>query len=503
MAEIIRTDLLEMDSRLGTNRSEWVYNGLDCCVTLEIFEKLRGQLDNVSGNTYGFAKELQAPVFSMMSRGLRVNKERKQEALKSTIAEIDLIAKQIDRIIVEGIGLPPVNWRSPAQLKTIFYDVLKLPVVKKRNAHGIWAPTINEEALEKLCHTYLGQPLAVRMLKLRDLEKQRQFLATGIDKDGRARTSLNIAGTNTGRLSSRESVYGTGGNQQNVDRRLREPFIADPGMKLGNIDIQQGDSRNVGAICWNLFAYKDEKFAGSYLDACESSDLHTTVCRMTWQDLAWPEDQSTWKKFADSLMFHGQDSYRQSAKKLGHGTNYYGKPRNMALETKIPVKLVEGFQERYFGAFPCIQAWHKHCANELLTHKVLTTLMGRRRQFFGRPNDDATLRKFISYEPQSLTADEINTVLLRLHKSGRVQLLMQVHDSILFQFPEKQEDDIISWILKECLVTISLVKGRMFTVPMDAKTGWNWGDATPKNEHGLKSWKGGDKRMRPDYCNKT
>ena len=61
-------------------------------------------------------------------------------------------------------------------------------------------------------------------------------------------------------------------------------FVADEGMKLGNFDAEQGESRVVGAIEWNLFK------RGDYLDACESGDLHTAVARICWPDLPWTDD---------------------------------------------------------------------------------------------------------------------------------------------------------------------------------------------------------------------
>jgi len=43
-----------------------------------------------------------------------------------------------------------------------------------------------------------------------------------------------------------------------------------------------------------------------------------------------------------------------------------------------------------------------------------------------------------------------------------------------------------------------LVAGRMFTVPLEAKVGWNWGDYDEKkNPYGLKKWKGREDREAP------
>ena len=57
-------------------------------------------------------------------------------------------------------------------------------------------------------------------------------------------------------------------------------------------EVEQGDSRNVGALYWNIFAQTHgETWAGSYLKACESSDLHRSVAEMVWpgvdRRIAW------------------------------------------------------------------------------------------------------------------------------------------------------------------------------------------------------------------------
>jgi hypothetical protein len=95
-----------------------------------------------------------------------------------------------------------------------------------------------------------------------------------------------------------------------------------------------------------------------------------------------------------------------------------------------------------------------------------------------------------------MTADEIDTGLLRLWRSGRVQLLVQVHDSILFQYREEEEDEIIPWAIETLRVELELARGRKFVVPVDAKVGWNWGDVSSSNIDGLAKWKGHDVRKR-------
>ena len=503
--KIIDTASLQHGEKLSRNTQDWVYNGLDCCVTLEICNELLSQLDNTSKNTYEFSKSLQGPILEMSIRGIKVDKRKKNEVLANYKKQIEFISDQLNEIIRDGIGLN-INWRSTTQLKKLFYEVLKLPVQKKRNANGIFGPTVNRDAMEKLEQYMLAEPICIRLLTLRDIDKKRMFLETEIDPDGRMRCNFNIAGTNTGRLSSSMSDFGTGTNLQNVDREERAIFIADEGMKFGNLDLEQADARNVGAICWNNFITTfGERFAGVYLSACESGDLHTTTCKLAWPNLAWAGDAKADKIVAEAIAYR-QDSYRQLAKKLGHGTNYYGTPRTMAKHSKVPTKQIEEFQKAYFKGFPCIPEWHKWVKGELKETGQLTTLFGRRRTFFGRSYEDTTLREAIAYSPQSMTADEIDTGLLKLFRAERVQLLVQVHDSILIQYPEEQEDEIIPWAMEQLKIHLELAKGRPFVVPVDCKVGWNWGEVlydkkTGKeigNLDGLVKWKGHDPRTRSE-----
>lgn len=507
MAKIINNaDLDEAEmAKLSADHRDWIYNGLDCCVTHEIADVLISQLDNVSANTYAFSRSLQAPILEMTMRGTKIDLLQRGRALTFYEERIRGLQTNLQSIIVEGIGLPSsFNWKSPTQLVHLFYTVLGYNPVRKRNAQGRMVPTANREAMEKLSAHFYAAPICNHILKLRELEKKCQFLRTELDPDNRIRTNFNIAGTKTGRLASSISDYGTGTNVQNVDRELRRCFVADEGMKLANLDLEQADARNVGAICWNLFVESHgEKFAGAYLDACESGDLHTRVCSMAWRDLPWTGDSKSDRAVADQIAYR-ELSYRDLAKRLGHGTNYLGTPGTMAKHSKVQTKLISDFQDRYFSGFPSIKEWHQWVKRSLAESASITTLFGRRRFFFGRRDDAKTLRDAVAYAPQSMTADQIDTGIINIWRANKVQLLIQVHDSILFQYPEELEDEIIPWALQTLRTTIPLHKGRDFTVPTEAKVGWNWGDVefdkqgqVINNPMGLVKWKGGDNR-KPD-----
>lgn len=489
--KVIKTHELtpEAVAKLGDEEKYWIYNGLDCCLTAEIFDVISPQLDNVTRATYEFSKSLQAPVLEMRMRGVRVDEQWRRNTIQSYAADLRTIESNLNRILEEGIGIK-LNWNSPAQLKRLLYEVLQLPPQKKRNTKGVHTITADRNALEKLETYFQAQPIIRHILALRDIAKKIGVLKTSVDPDGRMRTSYNIAGTTTGRFSSSLSDFGTGGNLQNLEERLRRPFVADPGMKFAYIDLEQAESRLVGAIEWNLFG------DGRYLDACESGDLHTTVCRLAWTDLPWTGNIKGDREVAEQP-FYRQHTYRHMAKVLGHGTNYNGKPYTMAKHTKLESKLIAEFQAKYFAAFPAHQRWHAAVAMELFQTGNLVTITGRRRWFFGRRDDDTTVREAIAFGPQGAVGDILNMGMLRVWRLGCCQLLMQIHDAILVQYPEELEPSILPQILETIQVPIPLANGRTLIIPSEAQVGWNWAKYDNKsNCDGLKKWAGSDDRAR-------
>lgn len=497
---IINTAELEsIHESLTGAEVEWIYNGLDCCLTSEIRQALEPKMDSVAQATYRRALDLSAPFMDMMLRGTLLDIDKRELVYRQMESQLSVLESKWDQLIIEGLGLTAgINWRSPTQLKQLFYTTLQLPEIKSRDSNGNMSPSVDREALEKLGVHMVGGLFANFVLAMRDLGKAMGFLKTPLDRDNRIRCNFNIAGTNTGRLSSSFSDFGTGTNLQNIDRELREIFVPDPGKVFVNIDLEQGDSRGVGALCWDYF-YDSEgpEFAGAYLDACESGDLHTTVCRMGWPDIDWPEDKKLWKAVAEDTIAYRNFSLRDMAKKLGHGTNYLGQPATMAMHTKVPKKQIETFQENYFGAFPCIPAWHKETIHRLQSTGQLTHLYGRRRYFFGRLDDQRVINAAIAYCPQGMTGDAINIGIMNLWQDGNYELLIQVHDSILFQIDQNKIDVLVPRALELLKARLILRGDREFFIPCEAKVGWNWGNESPANPFGLKKWKGEELRRPP------
>lgn len=467
MTEIFTELIGEKNYPLTPHETHQTYNGLDSAITLEVFQVLssfRG--DPARELMYSFTRAMQGPALELMLRGIRVDPHHRFSAISKLKRDADLVQEILDEFssALWDKGLNPNSYK---QLRALFYEVMKLPVQYKY-VKGEKKISTDREALEKLLVYIHAEPLINCILRLRDILKKISVLSTEIDSDSRLRTSYNVAGTETGRWSSSSNVYGGGTNLQNITEELRRIFVADPGKKLAYIDLSQAESRVLGFICYTL------GLGSKYLDACESGDLHTYSARLVWDSLGWTGDLSKDKEIAERI-FYRHFSYRDATKRLGHGTNYYGTAWTMSQKVKIHQPLVEEFRLKYFSAFPEIPLYHKHVAKELQLHGEISTALGTGRIFFGRLNDDATLREAIAYVPQHMVGVLLNLALWRVwYYLGReVDILAQVHDAILIQYREEKEQEILPKVLKLMGTELEHL-GRKFFIPSDVNVGWNW-----------------------------
>jgi len=496
----IYSDQLPAGGGVGSHYDEslWLYNGMDNCVTFEVHEALEQF-------PYSFAddmsRQMQAPALVMMRRGLRVDLAARDEAV---IALDALISKYYDffhRLTLHGLS-QAINHRSPQQLKHLFYEMLKLPVIHRYDkTKRERVATTNREALEKLSSNSRSRLFAILILALRDAEKQKNVFLSGIDADNRMRCSYNVVGTETGRWASSGNAFGGGTNFQNITDLLRRMFIPDPGMKLMQFDLKQAESVVVANLSNDA----------NYKEVCASGDPHTGVAQLCWDELPWSSatTKAARREIAERK-YYRHFSYRDLAKRGGHGSNYGGSPAVLSIHLKIARAVAEEFQTRYFKQFSGIRKWHQSVAVQLGSKKSITTAFGRRRLFAGRLNDSSTLKEAIAYEPQSIIGDYLNEGMYQVwyemeHKAQKIQLLAQVHDSILIQFdPKKHNEAEIAAEVQRLMAIPVVINGNKVTIHSDAVSGWNWGkrlvtkDQKVVNHYGLTDFNGEDSRSAPE-----
>ncbi len=394
---------------------------------------------------------------------------------------------------------------SSHQVKHLLYDILKVP--PQRNKDGILSADgdaldriitnnevwdLTETGLVSRTVTQGLRELCEKIKDVRDYEKQLGFLKSKLSPLNRFHSSFNVAAPWTGRWSSSSNPYRWGGNLQNITEKHRHIFVADTGYRMFYADLKTAESLQV-----------------AYLSGCESyieaheGDVHTWVTRELWPELPWTGDIKQDKKIASSNYpewdnVPGHD-YRFQSKRIQHGSNYGLSAAGISMIARIPIQAARQAQERYFESFPEIRDWHDYQRNRVVNQLPLRNPFNRTVRLFGRPDDGHTFKQALAFPPQSGVGDVLNLGLWRVwrycdaQEHQLIQLLAQVHDAILGQFPADAEALAIDALRTHMTVRtpISDFRGvnRMCVIPVEIAVGSNWGKRGPDNPDGIEEVK--------------
>lgn len=193
---------------------------------------------------YSHVHSLIEPLLDMQNRGVRFDVAACRKLKKTYKEDIDKLQAKLNREVGHEL-----NINSHKQMTEWLYKELKLPKkVKKRKTTGQTTLSADEEVLNDL-YTKSGNESIRTVLEIRERGKMLStYLRVKLDEDLRIRCAYNIAGTETGRLSSSASSRGTGTNLQNVPEDLRILFLADEGKTLINADLSQAEARVVAHL---------------------------------------------------------------------------------------------------------------------------------------------------------------------------------------------------------------------------------------------------------------
>jgi uracil-DNA glycosylase family 4 len=224
------------------------YNAMDACVTFEIAQELKVEMKDfgVEGFYYEHVHPMVEPIVAMQLKGVRFDHEerlRMKKAYKDIIKDM-----QSELELLVGHEL---NVGSHKQMCEWLYTELKLTKQTSRNKEtGVVGLTADDGALEELYEKFPRREIEL----VREIRAKNKIVSTylevKLDPDGRVRCSYNLAGTETGRLSSSQTVTGTGMNLQNVPEEVKHLFLADEGMVLINADLSQAEARIVAYVSW-------------------------------------------------------------------------------------------------------------------------------------------------------------------------------------------------------------------------------------------------------------
>lgn len=427
-----KDDLKDYKKAPENDEKYFLYNGRDVCYTYEVRNALRGLLDQLKlSHLYRERMDLHHALLNMTLKGCKIDKEEK----KRLSLELFNASQEREKYITDIVGYFP-NPKSPKQMQQFLYEDLGLPVQYnrkgKRKPDGSLPITANFEALEKLADSYpLVWPISNAILEMRSLGTYRStFVESELDPDGRMRSYFNPAGPETFRLSSAENSFGRGMNLQNIPSgnkqktlmrmpNVKKLFIPDEGYEIADVDLAGADAQ---VVAWEA---GDEELKAAFRAGVK---IHAVNAKTIFGGDAGPDGK--------------KEPYYTYAKQGVHATNYGAWPKTVAAHLGITVREAERFQKIWFEAHPKIKLWHQRVENLLMTKRMAINAFGYRIIYLGRL--DKLLNEALAWGPQSSVAIVSLRGLTRVDRTmPEVDVLIQVHDSLVLQWPRHLRSTIL------------------------------------------------------------
>lgn len=168
-------------------------------------------------------------------------------------------------------------------------------------------------------------------------------------------------------------------------------------------------------------------------------------------------------------------SMRDELKRAVHGTNYAAGVRTLSSTLGWTQQEVRSFQDAWFRLHPGIREWHRRVERGLQTKRSVSNKFGYRIVYFDRP--DNLLPKGLAWIPQSTIAGVCARAAVRLSSElPWLQILLQVHDSVVFQVPYHRCDTRSFAEIKQALY-ITVPYNDPLTIPWGlALSDRSWGE---------------------------
>ncbi|MBP3140569.1 DNA polymerase I [Aliivibrio fischeri] len=432
------------------------YAAEDADITLRLHHVLNAKLE-ADEKLKSVFTDIELPLVSVLSRMERKGVYIDDMLLSAQSLEIGQRLDELEKAAFEVAG-EEFNMNSPKQLQTILFEKMKLPVIKKTPSG---AASTNEEVLQELALDY---PLPKLILEYRGLAKLKSTYTDKLPKminpsTGRVHTSYHQAVTATGRLSS------TDPNLQNIPirneegRRIRQAFVAPHGWKILAVDYSQIELRIMAHLSQDkalLAAFS----AGKDIHAATAAEVKgVSIEEVTSED-------------------------RRRAKAINFGLIYGMSAFGLAKQIGIPRGEAQDYMNVYFERYPGVMQYMEETRLLATEQGYVETLYGRRLHLpeINARNGmrrKAAERAAINAPMQGTAADIIKKAMILVDEwvetegKDRVNLLMQVHDELVFEVKENALDEVTTKVRE------LMEQAAQLDVPLVAEAGFgnNWDEA--------------------------
>ncbi|MCX8029137.1 MAG: DNA polymerase I [Brevinematales bacterium] len=427
----------------------------DADITLRLYNFFSNKLEE-NEKLKKLFYEIEMPLVEVLGEmeynGIKVD----VEYLKNLSKELDLEINRVSSKIFDLAG-ENFNVNSPKQISYILFDKLKLNPVKKTKT----GYSTDEEVLEEL----LGEhEIVEQILKYRTLTKLKTTYVDElpnllIKSTGRVHTSFNQTITATGRLSSSNPNLQNIPVRDGLGKKIRLAFIANEGNLLGSFDYSQIELR--------VLAH----FSGDPLlieHFIENRDIHSETAMKVLH--IKPEDMNS--------------TYRRIGKIINFGIVYGISPYGLSKQLGVSIQEASDIIQKYFETYKGIKEYIFRVLEFVSKKGYVETMFGRIRripELVNKKFDENKLnfgkseRIAINTPIQGTAAEIVKISMNKLYnaiKNTSVKLLLQVHDEIIVELPEKEEENYST------MIKTILEKSVDLKVPLlvEYRFGKSWGE---------------------------
>jgi DNA polymerase-1 len=404
---------------------------------------------------------LERPLVSVLARMERRGISIDRQVLSRLSGDFAQTAARVEAEIQEIAG-EPINVGSPKQLGDIIFGKMGLPGGSKTKT-GAWSTSA--QVLDELAE--LGHAFPKKILEWRQVSKLKSTYTDALPEyvhpqTHRVHTTYALAATTTGRLSSNEP------NLQNIPvrtedgRKIRRAFIATPGHKLVSADYSQIELRLLAEIA-DIPVLKQAFRDGLDIHAMTASEMFGVPIKDMPSEV------------------------RRRAKAINFGIIYGISAFGLANQLGIAREEASAYIKKYFERFPGIRAYMDDTKESCRRTGYVETLFGRKMYYPDIKASNASVRAFnerasINARLQGSAADIIRRAMIRMEdalaaKKLSAQMLLQVHDELIFEVPEKEVAatlPVVQHVMQDAPFPAVLL-----SVPLqvDARAANNWDEA--------------------------
>lgn len=401
---------------------------------------------------YDLYQNLELPVTYILADMEYVGAKIDVDVLKKLEVTFDSQIKSIEEDIYTLAG-ETFNIASPKQLGDILFNKLGLPNGKKTKS----GYSTSQDILEKIEDLH---PIVPLIQQYRMLTKLSSTYVKGLQEqifpDGKIHTIFNQALTQTGRLSSIDPNLQNIPVRQEEGKLIRKAFVASHDY-LVSFDYSQIELR----ILAHLAKVK------SLIDAFhQDKDIHTHTAALVFK----VKDEEVTPQM------------RRQAKAVNFGIIYGMGEFRLSKQIGVSLSEAREFIRRYFEEYPEIKQYMNHVVEECQKQGYVSTVLNRKR-YIPTINDKNYMvreqaKRFAMNSPiQGSGADILKLAMIRVdqlmkEKKLKSQMILQVHDELIFDVYEDELDEMMT------IIKSSMENAFQMAVPLKVEGTYasNWYD---------------------------